>query len=132
MLEPQFTDPAQFLADSDPLKVGQVARRLFLGIASDWALSGAERGQLLGFGDEQTYQNWVRNEGVVSNAILERVSLLVGAQQALISLIPAESTGSWIRQTNPAFDGQSALQVMLADGVFGMAQVRGYLEAQLV
>lgn len=131
VFEPQSTDPAQFLADSDPLKVGRVARRLFLGITSDWALSDAERFQLLGMGDEQTYESWVRNEGVVSNTILERISLLAGTQQALLSLIPAESTASWIRHTNRAFDGRSALQVMLADGVSGMAQVRSHVETQL-
>ena len=80
VFEPQFNDPTQLLADSDPLNVGRVARRLILGIASDWALSDSERWQLLGMGDEPTYGSWVRNEGAVSEAVLKRISLLAGTQ----------------------------------------------------
>ncbi len=61
---------------------------------------------------------------------LERISVLLGIYKALHILlpIPARADG-WIRRPNTAFDGNSALDVLLRGRVDNLYQVRRHLDA---
>ena len=130
MFEPAMTNPEEILAKAGPAKVGRVTRKLFQGVAADWALSEAERAGVLGLPDVQVYRHWLEtDDGPVAAEALERVSLLVGIYRALLPQIPSGQTGRWLRQSLAAFEGRSALQVMLSDGLAGLYRVREYLDA---
>lgn len=61
----------------------------------------------------------------------ERISHILGIWKSLRILLSLdERVYKWIRQPNSYFDGQSALDVMLAGGVVDLYKVRWYLDAQ--
>lgn len=129
MFEPAMTNPAEILAKAGPAKVGRVTRKLFQGVAADWALSEAERAGVLGLPNVQAYRHWLETDGPVAAEALERVSLLVGIYRALLAQVPSGQTGRWLRQSLAVFDGRSASQVILSDGLAGLYRVREYLDA---
>ena len=98
----------------------RAARQAFLGVASSWALSASEALRLLG-------------EPLSSEAErLERMHGVLGAHRSLrlIAPEPARYT-EFLRRPDPAFGGISVLEVMLQQGVLGIARVRAHLLAQI-
>lgn len=95
----------------------KMANKLFPRICDAWGLSEEERTQLLAAGAD-------------GNLVL-LVSYMLGIYKALHTLLPEPSRAdAWIRRPNARFDGRPAIEVMLQPG--GCAQVRKYLDAQLV
>ncbi|TNC72188.1 hypothetical protein [Rubellimicrobium roseum] len=91
-------------------------RQAFLGLATRWALSGEEALRLMGepFDDEA--------------ARIERLEGLLGIHRSLLLLLPEPDTClCFLRRPAAAFDGCSALGVMLADGRTGIARVRAHI-----
>ena len=94
----------------------RAARQAFLGIASSWALSATEVLRLLG-------------EPLSSEAErLERLHGVLGAHRSLLLIAPEPGrTGELLRRPDPAFGGASLLEIMLQEGVPGIARVRAHL-----
>ena len=110
-----------------------VALRAFFGIAKVWGLNTEEQIALLGKPARSTYFKWKKSSGQLSKDTLERISYLLGIFRALEILFPdASSADAWIRRPNdaPLFNGQSALDRMLAGSVSDLFVVRRYLDAQ--
>lgn len=112
--------------------------RAALRIARDWGLTDAELGRLLGGRSSRTIRRWrsvvrygmERGLPTESEALLDRLSLLIGVYAALHKLFPnAEQADRWIRRTNDAaiFEGQPALDYMLEGGEPSMQSVWRYL-----
>lgn len=61
-----------------------------------------------------------------------RAAALLGIRRALRCIFAdGDRAARWIGAPNEAFDGASALDLMLADGLAGMQRVEAYLDAEI-
>ncbi len=98
----------------------RAARQAFIGVVSSWALSATEALRLLG-------------EPLSSEAErMERMNGVLGAHRSLrlIAPEPAHYT-ELLRRPDPLFRGRPMLEVILQEGVPGIARVRAHLLAQI-
>lgn len=105
---------------------------VFTPLAEAWGLSTDEQMRLLGSPPRSTFFKWKKEGTSLPRDTADRISNLLAIWKSLEILFtePALSEG-WVRQPNDFFGGQSALEVMLADGnFFDIARVRQYLDAQ--
>ena len=125
---------AQPVADrADRREETAAALNAFFGIAEKWGLSTEEQMALLGGLPRSTFFKWKKEGGLVPPDTEERLSYLLGIYKALHILFPdAALADAWIRKPNraPLFGGQSALDLMLREGLVGMYKTRRYLDAQ--
>lgn len=86
-------------------------------LLAHWGVSDATVGVLLdGTSDDQT----------------ERTAVLLGIHAALRRIFSdGDRAARWIGASNTAFDGKSAIDVMLVSGLAGMQRVKTYLEAEI-
>ena len=60
-----------------------------------------------------------------------RMVILIGIHKALCCLFSDPNQGyAWIRKPNKAFDGKSALDVMMSGKIEDMADIRNYLDIE--
>ncbi len=115
-------------------KAGRVALKGFFEIAKCWGLSTQEQRTLLGDLPRSTFHKYQKlPEVALSRDLLERISYILGIYKNLgILFSDARSADTWIRRPNTAypFNGQSALERMLAGSVTDLAAVREYLDAE--
>lgn len=122
-------------AQFDPHRVASAALQAFFSLSGSWKLSAREERSLLGAPPESTFFKWKAEKSAarLSRDTLERISYLLGIYKALNILLPsARSADEWLRKPNtaPLFNGQSALERMLAGSLIDLADVRRYLDAQ--
>lgn len=111
------------------------ALRTFLRIADAWNLSKEARRTLLGEPGRSTFYRWVGDPdaAALSRDTLERISYVFGIYKALHLLFPdPKQADGWVHRPNaaPLFNGQPAIDRMLAGSVADLFQVRRYLDAQ--
>ncbi len=98
----------------------RASRRAYLGVVARWSLTGPETLTLLG---EPLCDEGERHE---------RLQALLGAHRSLLLLAPDPGRcARLLRDPDPALEGLSMLQVMIKDGLPGMARVRAHLLARL-
>lgn len=104
----------------------------FFMIAEKWKLSTDDQIRLLGSPGRSTFFKWKKDGGGgIPVDTTERISHILGIWKSLKILFSLDERGyEWIRRPNLYFDGQSALEVMLAGGVIDLYKVRWYLDAQ--
>lgn len=97
-----------------------------------WELSDQQGRVLLGQPAARTYARWKAEQvSSVPHDTAARLSYLMGIHKALRYLFKDPADGyAWIRRSNRAFGGQSALERMLAGDVTDLAAVRRYLDAE--
>ncbi len=122
-------------AGHDPRRTANAALQAFFHLSLQWELSAAEERVLLGSPPESTFFSWKAKKTAarLSHDVLERISYLLGIYKALHILLPnQQSADTWIRKPNAAslFNGQSAIDRMLAGNLVDLADVRRYLDAQ--
>jgi hypothetical protein len=67
-----------------------------------------------------------------SDGQTERIAALLNIHAALRRIFSdGDRAARWIGSSNVAFDGESALDVMLAEGFAGMRRVKAYLDAEI-
>lgn len=114
--------------------ISRAALTAFFNIAEKWQLSREEEQILLGDPARSTFFKWRKDKhGSLTHDVLERISYVMGIYKALRILLPDEqAANTWIKKTNAAypFNGQSALDKMLAGNVVDLADVRRYLDAE--
>jgi hypothetical protein len=105
---------------SDPRPDSRAARQAFLGVVSSWALSATEALRLLG-------------EPLSCEAErLERLHGVLGAHRSLLLIAPERARyADLLRRPDPALDELSPLEIMLQQGLPGIARVRAHLLAQI-
>ena len=98
----------------------RAVRQAFVGVVSSWALSATEALRLLG-------------EPLSGEAErMERLYGVLGAHRSLRLIAPEpERYTELLRRPDPALGGASLLEVMLQQGVPGIARVRAHLLAQI-
>lgn len=119
----------------DPKRTASAALQAFFNLSEHWSLTASEERTLLGSPPESTFFKWKSEKSAsrLSRDALERISYLLGIYKDLNILLPSmRATDEWVRKpnTSPAFNGQSALDRMLAGSLVDLADVRRYLDAQ--
>lgn len=105
---------------------------VFTPLADAWGLTTDEQMRLLGSPPRSTFFKWKKDGSALPRDTVDRISNLLAIWKSL-EILFADPTRSleWVRRPNDFFGGQSALEVMLADGnFFDIARVRQYLDAQ--
>ena len=98
----------------------RAARRAYLGVVARWSLTGPETLTLLG---EPLCDEGQR---------CERLQALLGAHRSLLLLAPDPARcARLLREPHASLEGASMLQVMLAEGLPGIARVRAHLLVRL-
>ena len=118
--------------DPESAKAGQVALKFFFNLMDKWNCTLEQQMVLLGsIGRSTLYKYRQLPEVRLPRDTLERVSYLMGIHKSLRILFGDKpSTYEWIKKANSEapFNGNSALQMMLAGGVVDLADVRHYLD----
>jgi hypothetical protein len=125
----------QHQTQHDPRRIANAALQAFFNLSTRWKLSVTEERTLLGAPPESTFYKWKAEKTAprMSRDTLERISYLLGIYKDLNILLPSpRAADEWVRKPNasPAFNGQSALEKMLAGSIVDLADVRRYLDAQ--
>lgn len=111
---------------------GRVALKAFFAITDAWGCTPEEQRILLGGVGKTTYYRYRGLPEIqLPQDTLERISYVMGIYKALRVLLPSEAQANgWVRRPNQGapFQGQSALQRMLAGQVVDLADVRRYLD----
>lgn len=118
----------------DPATTGPAGLRTVLRIAKEWDLSAREFAVLLGVSERTAYR-WRRSpeRARISDALLLRLSYLLGIYEALVNLAPdARQRGLFMRRpkTDPVCKGESPIGVVEADGLDELRTIRQWLDGQ--
>jgi hypothetical protein len=110
----------------------QAMQRAMIRLFDHWDVTDAEASVLLGDLSPRTFQRWKAGRfGRAGVDLVTRMSNLLGIHKALRLLFDDASRGyRWVRAPNAAFDGKSALAVMLGGQITDLMRVRRYLDAQ--
>lgn len=110
---------------------GRALFRAALSLFSRWGLTD-EQAAVLTDMPVRTYRRWkAEGPGRLSRDGLARLSNLMGIHKALRIIFHEPQRGyDWIKASNTAFEGASALQVMLGGELTDIMRVRRYLDAE--
>lgn len=113
-----------------PANLNAVALKLFAGIMSEWGVRAKDARVLLGNPPETTYFKWLKSgDAKLGRDTLERISHLQNIYKSLRIIFPsAEQANAWVHKSNDAFNGQSALAVMLQGSILDLHRVHAYLD----
>ena len=105
--------------------------RAALNLFRKWELTDEQAATLLDM-PVRTYRRWkAEGPGRISRDGCARLSNLMGIHKALRIIFAETARGyRWIRAANQAFDGASALDVMLGGELTDIMRVRRYLDAE--
>ncbi|MFC0665963.1 antitoxin Xre-like helix-turn-helix domain-containing protein [Azotobacter chroococcum] len=133
-MEPHTRTAPTGRADVDTPQAGRVALTFFFRLAELWGLSAEEQMVLLGGIGRSTYFNYRKLPEVrLGRDLLERISHLMGIHKSLRILFgDSPSAYDWVKRPNRAapFNGDTALQRMLAGSLVDLSDVNRYLAAQ--
>ena len=125
---------ARKITEFDSHQVASGALRAFFGITQEWVLKTKEQQKLLGNPPRSTFHKMKKLEvRKIDQDTLERISYVLGIYKALhILFSDPKSANLWVHQPNsaPLFNGQTAMEKMLAGNVGDLLDVRRYLDAE--
>lgn len=99
-------------------------------LADAWDLTTTEQMTLLGSPPRSSFFKWRKEGGALPGDVRERVSHLLGIWKALnIHFSDQHLADGWLRRGNRAFEGASALDMMLGGQVADIIRVRDHLDA---
>lgn len=110
---------------------GAAMARATVNLFARWKLADVDARTLLGGISPATLSRWKRGEiGRIGTDLKTRLSNLMGIHKALRILFAdnARSYG-WVKRSNDAFDGKSALDIMTGGELTDLMRVRRYLDA---
>ncbi|WP_084396420.1 antitoxin Xre/MbcA/ParS toxin-binding domain-containing protein [Henriciella aquimarina] len=121
-------------AEADPMisdEEGAALARAAINLFRHWGITDREACTLLGGLSTRTYARW--KDGEIGRLTVDqktRLSVLMGIHKALRMLFTdQERVHRWIKKPNAAFNGRSALDLMLRGYLTDMFRVRHYLDA---
>jgi hypothetical protein len=129
-LRPVDTLPPEFRPDPLTQDEAGAMFRAVLNLFGRWELTDEQAATLLDM-PLRTYRRWkAEGAGRISRDGCARLSNLMGIHKALRIIFSEASRGyAWIKATNDAFGGSSALDVMLGGELTDIMRVRRYLDA---
>ena len=105
---------------------------------SHWNLTTREQLLLLGLNETSRYMlsRYKNNESILPNEQdkLERVGLLLAIYESLYALFPENESlrFSWIKRRNQSLNNQKPIDIMLEQGLIGIAKILWFLDYQKV
>jgi hypothetical protein len=130
-LRPIDTLPPAFRADPVTQDEAGAMFRAALNLFAKWELTDEQAATLLDM-QLRSYRRWkVEGAGRISRDGRARLSNLMGIHKALRLIFTEPQRGyAWIKAANEAFDGATALDVMLGGELTDIMRVRRYLDAE--
>lgn len=131
-LQPLFVTPSHAdLPEITESEAGALARTT-VNLFREWELSDAEAQTLLGGLAPRTWGRWKAGEiGRIDRDLRMRMAHLMGIHKGLRYLFREASRGyAWIRKSNAAFEGHSALEIMMRGELADLAAMREWLDAE--
>jgi len=118
------------LAISD--REGEAMARAAIQLFDRWGLTDLQAVVLLGELPMRTYSRWKSGAvGRLSRDMKARLSNLMGIHKSLrIIFNDDRRVYEWVSKSNDAFDGRSALEIMLGGELTDLIRVRRYLDAE--
>lgn len=115
------------VTDAEAAAMFRAVVRLF----GHWAVTDEQAATLLDM-TVRSYRRWKAGEqGRVDRDAKARLSNLMGIHKALRIIFQEAARGyAWIKAPNAAFDGRSALDVMLGGELTDLMRIRRYLDAE--
>ena len=97
-----------------------------------WGLTDGEARVLLGDMAQRTWARWKDGSiGRIDRDLRARMAILMGIHKGLRYLFSDPARGyDWIRKPNAAFNGQSALDIMMRGEITDLIDLRSYLDAE--
>jgi uncharacterized protein (DUF2384 family) len=130
-LQPIETSPAPFRPEPATQEEGRAMFRAALNLFAKWGMSD-EQAAVLTDMPIRSFRRW-KADGAsrISRDGLARLSNLMGIHKALRIIFQEPQRGyDWIKAPNIAFEGASALAVMLGGELTDIMRVRRYLDAE--
>lgn len=129
---PQYPD-SNLASEETRKRLTKVVMRLL----SEWDLKTAEELKLLGL--RETSRTMLSHYRNLENALpydqdkLERAGLLLNIYKNIYALYPENESlrKTWIKRTNKMLDDKRPLDIMLDNGLFGMADIMRFLDLQM-
>ena len=117
----------------DPISDSEAAAmfRAVVNLFGRWELTDEQAATLLDM-PVRTYRRWKAGEqGRIDRDAKARLSNLMGVHKALRIIFREPQRGyGWIKASNQAFDGRSALEIMLGGELTDLMRVRRFLDAE--
>ena len=130
-LQPVDTTIREFRPDPITDEEAGALFRAIVNLFGRWQLTDEECATLLDTA-LRTYKRWKAGDlGRIDRDLKARLSNLLGIHKALRIIFHEPQRGyAWIGAANAAFNGRSALQVMLGGELTDIMRVRRYLDAE--
>ena len=131
ILQPIETAPAPFRQEPVTQEEGRTMFSAALTLFSKWGVTD-EQAAVLTDMPVRSFRRWkAEGPGRISRDGLARLSNLMGIHKALRIIFQEPQRGyDWIKASNAAFQGSSALAVMLGGELTDLMRVRRYLDAE--
>ncbi|MCE0507366.1 hypothetical protein LR948_18570 [Roseivivax sp. GX 12232] len=131
-LRPVPPTPAKPLSPSITDDEAAAIARMTVDLFRAWQLSDAEARTLLGDMTKRTWARWKGGQiGRIDHDLRMRMALLIGIHKGLRYLFLDREHGyAWIRKPNAAFEGLSALDVMVRGEMTDLISLRDWLNVQ--
>lgn len=117
----------------DPISDSEAAAmfRAVVNLFGRWELTDEQAATLLDM-PVRTYRRWKAGEqGRIDRDAKARLSNLMGVHKALRIIFREPQRGyGWIKASNQAFEGRSALEIMLGGELTDLMRVRRFLDAE--
>ena len=117
----------------DPISDAEAAAMFRAGVNlfGRWELTDEQAATLLDM-PVRTYRRWKAGEqGRIDRDAKARLSNLMGVHKALRIIFREPQRGyGWIKASNQAFEGRSALEIMLGGELTDLMRVRRFLDAE--
>lgn len=112
--------------------------KIIIRLLDEWELKTADELRLLGL--RETSRNMLANYRKQTNIMpydqdkLERVGLLLNIYKNIYDLYPENPTlrKTWIKRTNALLGNKRPIDIMLENGLFGMADILRFLDFQKI
>lgn len=130
-LQPIETAPVPFRPEPMTQEEGGAMFRAALNLFAKWGVTD-EQAAILTDMPVRSFRRWkAAGPGRISRDGLARLSNLMGIHKALRIIFQEPQRGyDWIKASNAAFGGASALAVMLGGELTDIMRVRRYLDAE--
>ena len=130
-LMPVDTAPREFRADPISDEEALALFRAAVNLFRLWGVTDEQAATLLDM-PVRTYRRWKAGEyGRASRDARARLSNVIGIHKALRIIFKEPQRGyAWIKASNAAVGGRSALEVMLGGELTDLMRVRRYLDAE--
>lgn len=125
-------------SDLTSLKSRQQLTKMVMRLLDEWQLPTAEQLALLGL--RETSRNMLSRYRNLESTIpydqdkLDRLGILLAIYKNLYDLFPENENlrKSWITRKNSHLNNMRPMDIMLTEGLFGMAHIMRYLDLQVV